>query len=250
MPTNRCLGRAGRKRRGARHRVPRPAVPRNRAAPLDEVEPQVIRERTMSVDAFDRGQQRLHVCDLVGGELALDVEKAHSAEGTDAACRGRSLLGRWARREHRRVAPGVSRELLTEEYPEARCELDHRNPFELLAATILSAQTTDVRVNLVTPTLFAQVPDGGRPRRRRRSRAARRSSARPASTRTRRAACSAWRRRWSIASDGEVPHGARGSRDAAGGRTQDRQRGAQRGVRSPRPARSTPMSVDCRAASG
>jgi endonuclease-3 len=47
---------------------------------------------------------------------------------------------------------------LTEEYPEARCELDYRNPFELLAATILSAQCTDVRVNMVTPTLFAAYP--------------------------------------------------------------------------------------------
>ena len=48
--------------------------------------------------------------------------------------------------------------LLTEEYPEAVCELDHRSPFELLAATILSAQTTDARVNMVTPTLFARYP--------------------------------------------------------------------------------------------
>jgi endonuclease III len=48
---------------------------------------------------------------------------------------------------------------LTEEYPDARCELDHRNPFELLAATILSAQCTDVRVNMVTPALFARYPD-------------------------------------------------------------------------------------------
>ena len=38
------------------------------------------------------------------------------------------------------------------------CELDHRNAFELLAATILSAQTTDVRVNTVTPELFARYP--------------------------------------------------------------------------------------------
>ncbi len=38
------------------------------------------------------------------------------------------------------------------------CELDHRSPFELLAATILSAQCTDARVNLVTPALFAQYP--------------------------------------------------------------------------------------------
>jgi endonuclease-3 len=47
---------------------------------------------------------------------------------------------------------------LAEEYPEAECELVHRNAFELLAATILSAQTTDVRVNLVTPSLFARYP--------------------------------------------------------------------------------------------
>ncbi len=40
-------------------------------------------------------------------------------------------------------------------YPDARCGLDYRNPFELLIATILSAQCTDKRVNLVTPALFA-----------------------------------------------------------------------------------------------
>ncbi len=48
---------------------------------------------------------------------------------------------------------------LADEYPDARCELDHRNPFELLAATILSAQCTDERVNQVTPHLFAAYPD-------------------------------------------------------------------------------------------
>ena len=44
-------------------------------------------------------------------------------------------------------------------YPDAHCELDHRNAFELLCATILSAQCTDARVNLVTPALFAKYPD-------------------------------------------------------------------------------------------
>jgi endonuclease-3 len=39
-------------------------------------------------------------------------------------------------------------------YPDAECELDHTNAFELLAATILSAQTTDARVNMVTPEYF------------------------------------------------------------------------------------------------
>jgi endonuclease III len=44
-------------------------------------------------------------------------------------------------------------------YPDAHCELDFQNAFQLLVATILSAQCTDVRVNMVTPTLFAKYPD-------------------------------------------------------------------------------------------
>jgi endonuclease-3 len=44
-------------------------------------------------------------------------------------------------------------------YPEAHCALIHRNAYELLVATILSAQCTDARVNLVTPALFARFPD-------------------------------------------------------------------------------------------
>jgi len=43
-------------------------------------------------------------------------------------------------------------------YPVASCELTHRNAYELLAATILSAQCTDVRVNMVTPALFEKYP--------------------------------------------------------------------------------------------
>ncbi|OHB27792.1 MAG: endonuclease III [Desulfuromonadaceae bacterium GWC2_58_13] len=48
---------------------------------------------------------------------------------------------------------------LGELYPDARCALYFRNPFELLIATILSAQCTDVRVNQVSPALFARYPD-------------------------------------------------------------------------------------------
>lgn len=47
---------------------------------------------------------------------------------------------------------------LYEHYPNPHCALDHRNPFELLIATILSAQCTDVQVNKVTPELFASYP--------------------------------------------------------------------------------------------
>jgi endonuclease-3 len=44
-------------------------------------------------------------------------------------------------------------------YPDAHCELDHSNAYQLLVATILSAQCTDKRVNMVTPALFARYPD-------------------------------------------------------------------------------------------
>jgi len=44
-------------------------------------------------------------------------------------------------------------------YPEATCALVHKDPFQLLVATILSAQCTDARVNLVTPALFRRFPD-------------------------------------------------------------------------------------------
>jgi len=50
-------------------------------------------------------------------------------------------------------------EKLDEAYPNATCPLHHRNPFELLIATILSAQSTDVRVNIVTPQLFEKYPN-------------------------------------------------------------------------------------------
>ncbi|MGD8729098.1 MAG: endonuclease III [Gemmatimonadota bacterium] len=50
-------------------------------------------------------------------------------------------------------------DLLAEEYPDAHCELDFENPFQLAVSTILSAQTTDERVNMVTPELFERYPD-------------------------------------------------------------------------------------------
>ena len=59
-----------------------------------------------------------------------------------------------ARRE--RIGPILA--ALKAAYPDAHCALHHRTPFELLVATILSAQCTDVRVNLTTPALFAGFP--------------------------------------------------------------------------------------------
>ena len=48
---------------------------------------------------------------------------------------------------------------LERDYPEAECALHHKGPFQLLAATILSAQCTDARVNMITPELFRRWPD-------------------------------------------------------------------------------------------
>lgn len=50
-------------------------------------------------------------------------------------------------------------DILETMHPEAACALDHRDPFELIVAVVLSAQTTDVSVNKVTPELFTRYPD-------------------------------------------------------------------------------------------
>ena len=49
-------------------------------------------------------------------------------------------------------------EILCQSYPDVQCELDFANPLQLLVATVLSAQCTDKRVNMVTPALFAKYP--------------------------------------------------------------------------------------------
>ena len=59
-------------------------------------------------------------------------------------------------------SPAVARRIIdaiARHYPDADTELDYTNPFELLVATMLSAQSTDARVNLVTPALFVRFPD-------------------------------------------------------------------------------------------
>ncbi len=66
------------------------------------------------------------------------------------------------RRRRLREAPGRAQATLARlsaQHPTAHCELDHRSPFELLVAVVLSAQTTDVAVNKATPKLFARFPD-------------------------------------------------------------------------------------------
>lgn len=62
------------------------------------------------------------------------------------------------RRVGRKASASEILSRLKELYPDARCALEHRNAYELLCATILSAQCTDARVNMVTPELFSRYP--------------------------------------------------------------------------------------------
>jgi endonuclease III len=69
---------------------------------------------------------------------------------------GRRFVGERKPERRDRVVEIVAR--LVAEYPDATTSLDHRSPYELLVATILSAQCTDARVNMVTPELFGRYP--------------------------------------------------------------------------------------------
>lgn len=86
--------------------------------------------------------------------MAVGKKKLAAADRTISRAKisGTKISGARAR------APEIFRRLEAE-YPDAHCELDHDGPFQLLAATILSAQCTDKRVNMVTPSLFARYPD-------------------------------------------------------------------------------------------
>ncbi|MEW1550224.1 endonuclease III [Streptomyces tsukubensis] len=83
-----------------------------------------------------------------GGAAASGARK-RTAPGTGTRTESRLAMVRRARRINRELA---------DVYPYAHPELDFRNPFELLVATVLSAQTTDLRVNQTTPALFAAYP--------------------------------------------------------------------------------------------
>ncbi len=85
-------------------------------------------------------------------------ETARKAAPKKKPLRKRAGFGR----ESRATRQARTREIIARlkaQYPDAHCSLDHRNPFELTVATILSAQCTDERVNMTTPALFARFPD-------------------------------------------------------------------------------------------
>jgi endonuclease III len=95
-----------------------------------------------------------------------EARKVVTGRAKDPAVRltrgGRARSKRGKSSPHPRIpASPPAHEILSrlkELYPDAKCALEYRNAFELLCATILSAQCTDARVNMVTPVLFARYP--------------------------------------------------------------------------------------------
>jgi len=95
------------------------------------------------------------VCDYRG--RVAKKKPAKRAVNKRAAPKGAARPKRPTKAELPAHALRVLRDL-KQDYPVAICELTHESPFQLLVATILSAQCTDVRVNMVTPSLFAAYP--------------------------------------------------------------------------------------------
>ncbi|MBF6128925.1 endonuclease III [Nocardia brasiliensis] len=91
--------------------------------------------------------------------------RATAAAATDAQAAAVTAPKRKTRARQAETQLGLVRRarrmnrVLAEAFPDAHCELDFTTPLELAVATILSAQSTDVRVNLTTPALFAKYPD-------------------------------------------------------------------------------------------
>jgi len=87
-----------------------------------------------------------------------EMKPMHRSTRASAAKSGRATIPRESAAARAKRAVAIARRL-ARAYPRARCSLEFANPFQLLVATILSAQCTDKRVNLVTGPLFARWPD-------------------------------------------------------------------------------------------
>src|SRR5688572_6360440 len=165
-------GRGG--RRGGAQR--RPAPPRSRLAPpparprtrrADRDRPRCpLTQRTGSHDDGNRHRAQGRTDRARRAEHAVRGRRARVRAGAPRA--GSALMAAKPTSRPKRPRPrgpalrahaALVLDRLFERYPDAHCALDFTNAFELLCATILSAQCTDKRVNIVTPALFARYPD-------------------------------------------------------------------------------------------
>jgi len=117
--------------------------------PLSQRRPKVASGKKVSVSAKPTGTPKPLSPPRRRAADAVKQRTLGSAKQTPRATRARRLPP---------ANPAVLYERLHTLYPDAHCELDFTTPFQLLVATILSAQCTDKRVNMVTPVLFARYP--------------------------------------------------------------------------------------------
>ncbi len=94
---------------------------------------------------------------MANGSSKTKTTAKSGAKGRKKASAGTARSAAPTREEKRHALTVLQR--LRKEFPDAKCALDHETPHQLLAATILSAQCTDARVNLVTKDLFRKYPD-------------------------------------------------------------------------------------------
>ena len=146
-----------------------------RTSAVGGVDPAVLVHGAVTVGLVDALDQVLDLVHVVVVEVALDLQVGHGrprlsvstpslASRPMASARVRNPSPPPGRRRPRTPAgrARAAHEFLAQDYPGTAvdlCEFDHRNPFELLVATILSAQCTDERVNMTTPELFRRWPD-------------------------------------------------------------------------------------------
>jgi len=126
--------------------MPRGVTPRqpSRSGRQDKVSSKPLRTNVKTRRASPVLKRAAKVAAPIGGRIALAKKTASGAP------KGYNPLA------HERVSEILKR--LDERYPLATCALHHKSAWELLVATILSAQCTDARVNMVTPVIFAKYP--------------------------------------------------------------------------------------------
>jgi endonuclease-3 len=130
--------------------MPRGVTPRqpSRSGRQDKVAKALPRAKTPIAKRFPSPKTVAKAAASIVGRKG--AAKTSAGKTTTGATKGYNPLG------HERVNEILKR--LDERYPAATCALHHKSAWELLVATILSAQCTDVRVNMVTPVIFAKYP--------------------------------------------------------------------------------------------
>lgn len=116
-----------------------------------------VKKRTCKKATTEKVETNANAADAAKPVKKRACKKTTSEKKTAVATPENGAPSTLSPTERRRLADRVFA-TLTERYPNPSCALDHRSPFQLLVATILSAQCTDKRVNAVTPALFERFP--------------------------------------------------------------------------------------------